>query len=195
MQSLWGMIRALQMITLSGLINVKIPIHLHIFMEVSVIFAGMDVFSGEDYYEEMFEFKETDAIGEKWAFFGMDNSNFVMNSGSYFVIIGGMFLYMVIFSTVNRVCVVFAKNKWARKLGMLVYVENYWEDFVDGTLKLFLESYFDLVICTGLNLTAFYRTSNLEDLKQFFVTKDDVICSTITILHACLVLFFPIYTF
>ena len=32
MQYLWGMIRALQLISLSGLVNVKIPIHLHIFL-------------------------------------------------------------------------------------------------------------------------------------------------------------------
>lgn len=32
MASLWGMIRALQMVTLSGLTKVKMPIYLHIFM-------------------------------------------------------------------------------------------------------------------------------------------------------------------
>ena len=46
----------------------------------------MDILSGEDYYEMMFAFKETDPVGEKWAFFGIGDSNFVMNSGSYFVI-------------------------------------------------------------------------------------------------------------
>ena len=46
MQYLWGMIRALQMISLTGLVNVKIPIHLHIFLQVCVVFAGMDILDG-----------------------------------------------------------------------------------------------------------------------------------------------------
>ena len=74
------------MISLSGLVNVKIPIHLHIFLAVCVVFSNMDIFNGEGYYEEIFSFKETEAIGEKWGFFGMGDSNFVNNSGSYFVI-------------------------------------------------------------------------------------------------------------
>ena len=48
----------------------------------------MDIFDGEGIYEEIFTFKETEAIGEKWAFFKFEDSNFMMNSGSYFVIIG-----------------------------------------------------------------------------------------------------------
>ena len=98
---LWGMIRALQMISLSGLVNVKIPIQLHIFLAVCVVFAGMDIFDGQGLFEKIFEFKETEAIGEKWAFFDIDNSNFIMNSGSYFVIFVGLFVHMVTFSLIN----------------------------------------------------------------------------------------------
>mgnify|MGYP000898488443 CR=1 FL=1 len=96
------------MITLSGLVNIKIPVHLHIFLQVCVVFANMDIFNGEGYYEELFVFKETNAVGEKWAFFGMDNSNFIMNSGSYFVIIGGMMVYLICSYLVNKICVSFA---------------------------------------------------------------------------------------
>ena len=46
----------------------------------------MDIFNGEGYFEEWFVFKETGAIGEKWAFFGIGDANFINNSGSYFVL-------------------------------------------------------------------------------------------------------------
>jgi hypothetical protein len=39
MQELWGMIRAVQMIVLSALVNIKIPIQLFIYLEICVLFA------------------------------------------------------------------------------------------------------------------------------------------------------------
>ena len=155
----------------------------------------MDVFNGEDYFEKIFNFKETAAIGEKWAFFGMDNSNFVMNSGSYFVIQGGLVVYMIVFFSLNRVCSWNAKNLTARKIGMFVYEDNYWTGLINGSIKLFLESYFDLVICTSINVTAFVRSKNLLDFKEFFATRDDIICSTITITYSFMILFFPVYCY
>ena len=46
----------------------------------------MDLFSGEDFYEANMIFKETEPPTEKFAFFGVDNSNFMLNSGSFYVI-------------------------------------------------------------------------------------------------------------
>ena len=61
----------------------------------------MDILNGEEYYELWFFFKETIAIGDKWAFFGMDNGNFIMNSGSYFVFQVGLLIYFVSFWFIN----------------------------------------------------------------------------------------------
>ena len=118
-----------------------------------------------------------------------------MNSGSYFVIIGGMICYGVLSFLIEKLCVVFSKKSFARKIGIFVHEDSFTGSFVDGTLKLFLECYFDLVICTGINSTAFIRSKNLEDFKEFFETTDDTICSTLVILHVCFLLFFPIYTY
>ena len=64
MGTLWGMIRALQMTSLSALIRVKIPTYLHIFLSVCVVFASMDIFSGEEFYESNMHFLETKPPGE-----------------------------------------------------------------------------------------------------------------------------------
>ena len=74
----------------------------------------MDIFSGEEYFEMWFIFKETMAIGEKWAFFGMDNSNFIMNSGSYFVINIGLLIYFVAFWFANYIATKYPENSYAR---------------------------------------------------------------------------------
>ena len=47
------------------------------------MFAAMDILSSEDNYEKMFEFKETEPINDAFAFFGIGDKNFIMNSGSY----------------------------------------------------------------------------------------------------------------
>jgi hypothetical protein len=48
MQEIWGMIRAVQMIVLSVLVDITFPINLFIFMEVVVAFAQMDILEGGD---------------------------------------------------------------------------------------------------------------------------------------------------
>ena len=47
MQEIWGMIRAVQMIVLSVLVNITFPINLFIFLEVCIAFAQMDIVGGE----------------------------------------------------------------------------------------------------------------------------------------------------
>jgi hypothetical protein len=86
MQQLWGMIRAIQMISLSALVNVAYPINLFIFLQVCIIFANMDILKSEDFYADNLVFKSTDAVNESFAFFGIGDKNFILNSGSYFMI-------------------------------------------------------------------------------------------------------------
>lgn len=86
----------------------------------------MDVFNGEGHYEELLFFKETAAIGEKWAFFGIDNSNFILNSGSYFVLEAGLLIYILAHYLINKLCVLFSKAVAARKVGMFVHIDGYW---------------------------------------------------------------------
>ena len=58
-----------------------------------------------------------------------------------------------------------------------------------STFKLFLEAYFDLVICTVLNNFAFLR--NNHEAKKYFATIDDAICTITTIVFNFCILFFP----
>lgn len=51
MQSLFGLIRALKMIIMSGLVDANIPVHLFLFMIGAIQFAKVDIFDGSGYYE------------------------------------------------------------------------------------------------------------------------------------------------
>ena len=86
----------------------------------------MDVFDGESLYTKYLIFKSTSPVGEKWAFFGTTNSNFILNSGSYFVIEAGLLIYILALYLINKGCVLFSKSSVARKMGMFVHIDDYW---------------------------------------------------------------------
>ena len=140
------------MTSLSSLIRAYIPVHLHLYLAISVVFAQMDIFSGEDFYESHLQFKETESPNELFAFFGVENSNFMLNSGSYFVIQISLILYYFVMYFINKICTCCPSNQYVRRLGMFVYEQSYLKSLINASLKLFLESYFDLVICTMVNL-------------------------------------------
>ena len=64
MKSFWGMIRAIQMISLSATIRVTTPALMMLYLTICIEFSKMDIFSGEDFYENNFVFKETSAPSE-----------------------------------------------------------------------------------------------------------------------------------
>ena len=70
----------------------------------------MDILNGEELYEKYFEFKETDPVGSKWDFFGMGDSNFINNSGSYFILIIVIGLSYILIWFVNMICKKYAHN-------------------------------------------------------------------------------------
>ena len=131
----------------------------------------MDILSGEDLYEEYMVFKETTPPSEQFAFFEIENSNFMLNSGSYFVIFLSMICYYFSAYIINKVCVCNAKYAIARNIGVLFHEDDYWTSFIKASFKLFLESYFDLVMCAMLNLHGFINQH--DEWKSFFATRDD----------------------
>lgn len=58
-QQLYGMIRAVQMISLSALVNAVYPPHTQIFFNITIAFADLDVFNGEGYFEDYLDLQET----------------------------------------------------------------------------------------------------------------------------------------
>jgi hypothetical protein len=89
--------------------------------------------------------------------------------------------------------VLFAKNRFARKIGIGVYESNYWKYFLDSIVKLYMESYFDLVFCTMINAAALMESKDMKVLEQFFATRNDIACSVITLFYAVMSIVFPIY--
>ena len=86
MRQLWGMIRTVQMVTFSTVVNVKLPLNLFIFLRLYVYFAMMDVLQGRELYKSILKFQEASPFNGTFAFFGFYDSNMINHSGSYFLI-------------------------------------------------------------------------------------------------------------
>jgi len=80
------MVRALQMIVLLTLVYDNVPRNVYVFMKQCLGVAGMDILEGETLIDNNFSFKDTSPLNDKFEMFGMDNKNFLLNSGSYFLI-------------------------------------------------------------------------------------------------------------
>jgi hypothetical protein len=125
MQQLWGMIRAVQMMALSALVNINLPVNLFIFLAICINFSQMDIYQGEEIYANNLEFKETEPINDAFNFFGIGDKNMVNNSGSYFLIQISIFLWVFTKLIINLLAQKLAKLHCARKAGMWAYEDNY----------------------------------------------------------------------
>jgi hypothetical protein len=60
--------------------------------------------------------------------------------------------------------------------------------------KLFLESYFDIAICTIINFYAFWsrEDNDGQGILAFMNTSDDIFCTLMTLIHLALLVLFPL---
>jgi hypothetical protein len=93
---------------------------------------------------------------------------------------------------ITKACVKFAKNRWAREVGIQAYQPNP-HSVRQSLQRLFLESYFDVAFCAFLNLVAFYESKDVADFAGYFETDIDAINSVIALSFLIAVLIFPFY--
>jgi len=193
MQQLFGMIRAMQMLILPGMSSVPIPSHSLIFFSACAIIAALDMLDAASYFEEWWEFKETDALTDSFDMYGMGDKNFIINSGSYFVYQSMVLFFILGNAFVNKLAVCNAKSKWWREIGIKYYVADIKQGIWDGSVKLFMETYIDLCFCALLNDYAFFESYFNKDWREFWQGYPNIMCSSITMIYTVLVFVFPLW--
>jgi len=171
------------MIVLIALVQIPIPAPTLVFFQGCIIVANLDVMGGEDWYEANLRFAETAPLNQ---LFGMGDKNFMMNSGSYFLIqilMAAEFFTKKIVSKFSRR---YAESAAWRKIGMYFSQENENTRLKNAYLKLFLEAYFDTCFCVFLGLIAF-RDSAKEGRTLFVKRQLDLLdyYNLLLSLHHC----------
>jgi hypothetical protein len=77
-------------------------------------------------------------------------------------------------------------------MGMWAYEDSYSREATQGTLKLFLEGYFDLILCAFLMFLAI-STSDGKDYDEFFKGFNNRFCFSLTVFYAISLFIFPIF--
>ena len=68
------------------------------------------MFDGEAIYQEIFIFQETRPLSQNFEMFDYESKNFMTNSGSYFIMMLGIFMVYLIGYLVNLVAVFYSKH-------------------------------------------------------------------------------------
>jgi hypothetical protein len=121
MQQLWGMVRSLQTIILASLVKVNFPGNVHNFIQGCMSFASIDIFSAEEYYPLMFAFTETTPFNDEFEQFEIDNKNWLVLSGSYYVFTLFVVGFLGFKKLVNFIAAQYPESPLARKIGIWAY--------------------------------------------------------------------------
>ena len=89
------------------------------------------------------------------------------------------------------VCIKFSNYSIPRALGMYLG-DNDPKSLRKGTLRLWLESYFDVSIITFLNIMAWIET---DDITKFFSTVPDFVNSILVLVSLVAIIWFPVWIF
>lgn len=125
------------MILLSMLTDVAYPAMTYIYFQGAILFAGMDVFSGEALYEKHLVFKQTKPINTRFDEFGIGDKNFMMNSGSFLIMQVLIFLWFYGKQVLLKICIKFSRYSIFRRFGMYLGEYNP-KGLKEATLRLFM---------------------------------------------------------
>lgn len=184
----------MQVITLLSLVDISLPAYSRLFFQTAIIFANMDVFSGEAFFENNFRFKETDPLNEKFDGMGMSTQNYLLNTGSYYILLIGICVQFYSKRIINFICAKLARFRIARCIGIMIHEKK--EDPIEmhlAAVKLFLEGYFDCAMANLLGLAGMLVGYLNNEFHLFWDSSHNIFCSTITIIWAILLLAFPVW--
>lgn len=94
----------------NALIDIKYPAEIERRQVLMMEIAKVDILSLEGYWSENWEFRETVALNNKFELYGMESKNFLINSGSLLVNMGGALFSSLLFSIVLYLAKNRAKN-------------------------------------------------------------------------------------
>jgi|TARA_B110001450_G_C17314709_1_gene356916 hypothetical protein len=87
----------------------------------------------------------------------------VNNSGSYFLIQIALVAFMLFKISLNMLAKLMYHSHVARLVGQFAYEDHYLINLSRNSIKLFMESYFDLVFCAMINFWALFHFKDLAD--------------------------------
>lgn len=189
-ESLFGLIRMLQLFMVVSMVEINYPANLLYFYNIVVTFAEVDMFRGPEQYEKIFDFKNTTRFSRQFESFSWESMNFFMNSGSipiFFLLVAISLIFYRIMHCCARSCYQF---KFCRKAGIHADARD---DIKYPFIKIFMEGYIELALACFIGMLSIVSFIDADSLTEWFATPSEFINSTVTIIIFILIISMPFY--
>ena len=101
---MWGMINALQLIVLTVLFDMKLPVNTKEISVVILALANFELINTEEIYPKIFHFTDTGSFNQIYAACGIESSNFIM-------LIGVLLVPIVLFAAFTIPYFIYKKSR------------------------------------------------------------------------------------
>jgi len=116
-----------------------------------------------------------------------------LNSGSYFLIQTFIMIIYVVSRLLNTLFKCCPQYRIVRKLAVLNYDPQRFNNTLSSLGKLLLESYFDLTFCVILSSNVLFKAFMQNKFSEYFSTGADRFASIVTILYILIMSIFLLY--
>lgn len=151
--------------------------------------AQVDPFDGAIWYEKWFDFHPTLPVNPNFVFYGIENSNFLMNTGSFFIFQVSFVIVLLLSFIINMAARRHSDNKVFRIIGSFVFYKSYLGTLKNYSIRFYVESYFDLVMSVLMNFHSMLDYNAIE----FFITGHDIFNQTLSALFGFFSIYFIIF--
>jgi hypothetical protein len=100
---------------------------------------------------------------------------------------------VLFYFAISKLVVYFNDTHSARVVGIYVYRSNYKEEFATLSIKLFNESYFDLMLSVPMNLIALVNYASQNEFEKLFQGPGNLINTVLLLIYVPLLLFYLLY--
>lgn len=181
------------MLVFTSLIRIPMPSHAWEFYKTNMFFVQLDIFDGENFYEGL-GFRETSPLNSNYELLMIENRNFMINSGSFFIIMFGTAVFSLIKTGFNFVAKKYVHSNALRKIGILINSTD--NSLVPGMISLYMEMYLDMMIALFMMTHAFNEVKDGETQFPLYMQDSiDIFCSLMTIKFMTIFIIFPIVIF
>jgi len=143
---IWSLMNTLQIIVLIPLINLSFPMNTVMLSVILMTVANFDIVPHAKFNSAVFDFKDANVFTEvRFQNMGFQNFNFILNSGTTFWFINGWCFFAFVTTIFARIITIEGRVKsLIMKISSLL--------FYGVIIRLFLECYLELAVCSFLNL-------------------------------------------
>lgn len=165
LQQVFGLIRAIQIIVLTALVQIPMPNNAWEFYKASMFFAQLDIFDGSVLYSEWFSFTEASALNSNFELMLIDTRNYMINSGSFYILFVGILGVKLVKMLIGKLVRLNYNRSLCRRIGMMFFTEE--SSIFASLFRLHLEMYLDILF--GIFLMAHVFMERMEGTSRFLL--------------------------